>query len=72
MCIYCDRVVNTNLKDINKPYIEDTIYKTDWLGQNRKFMISKYEGEGYTLDYESDNESFSMGIKYCPMCGRKL
>lgn len=72
MCTCCDRVVNTNLKEINKPYIEDTICEADWLGSYRQFMISKYENGGYILDYDSDDESFSMEIRYCPMCGRKL
>ncbi len=72
MCVYCDKIVNTNLKEINKQYIEDTIYEAYQLGTYRQFRISKYEDGGYTLDYESEDESFSMEIRYCPMCGRKL
>lgn len=62
MCIYCNKIVNTDLKEINESYIEDIICETDYMGIYRKF----------TLDYVSDNESFSTEIRYCPMCGRKL
>lgn len=72
MCVYCDKIVNTNLKEINKPYIEDTICESDCMGIYRKFTISKYDNDEFTLDYESEDESFSMEIRYCPMCGRKL
>lgn len=73
MCVYCDKIVNIDFKEINKWYIENTIYESDYLlGDYRRFMITKYENGGYTLDYESDDESFSMEIRYCPMCGRKL
>ena len=72
MCIYCDKVVNTDLKEINESYIEDIICETDYMGIYRKFTISKYDNGEFTLDYDSDNESFSMEIRYCPMCGRKL
>ena len=37
MCIYCDRVVKTNLKEIDKTYIEDTICESDCMGIYRKF-----------------------------------
>ena len=72
MCTYCDKVVNTNLKEINKPYIEDIICESDCMGNYRKFTISKYDNGEFTLDYDTDDESFSMEIRYCPMCGRKL
>lgn len=72
MCVYCDKVVNANLKEIKQPYIEDTICESDQFGTHRQFMISKYKNGKYTLDYESDHEAFSMEIRYCPMCGRKL
>lgn len=61
MCIYCNKIVNTDLKEINESYIEDIICETDYMGIYRKFTISK-----------SDNESFSTEIRYYPMCGRKL
>ena len=72
MCSYCNKVVNTNLKEINKSYIEGTICESDCMGFYRKFTISKYDNGEFTLDYESDDESFSMEIKYCPMCGKEL
>ena len=32
MCSYCNKVVNTNLKEINKSYIEGTICESDCMG----------------------------------------
>lgn len=72
MCVYCDKVVKTDLKEINKPYIEDTICESDCMGSYHQLMITKYDNGEFTLDYDSDDESFSMEIRYCPMCGRKL
>lgn len=37
MCIYCNKIVNTDLKEINESYIEDIICETDYMGIYRKF-----------------------------------
>lgn len=69
MCIHCNKIVNTDLKEINKSYIENIICETDYIGIYRKFTISKYDNGEFTLDYESEDESFSMEIRYCGICG---
>lgn len=45
MCIHCNKIVNTDLKEINKSYIENIICETDYIGIYRKFTISKYDNE---------------------------
>lgn len=41
MCIYCNKIVNTDLKEINESYIEDIICETDYMGIYRKFTKGK-------------------------------
>ena len=41
MCIHCNKIVNTDLKEINKSYIENIICETDYIGIYRKFFFLK-------------------------------
>lgn len=61
------------MSEISKDYIEEIIDENirEWCNY-RKFMITKYNNREYTLDCETDRDSFSMNINYCPLCGNKL
>lgn len=63
MCIYCNKIVNTDLKEINESYIEDIICETDYMGIYRKFTISKYDN----YDYPCLSCSH-VDIMYCHNC----
>lgn len=67
MCVYCDEIVNCNFKELKVAYKEYPLWSSD----DKKFLICQYD-DGFTLEYDSQFENYSMPIEYCPMCGRKL
>lgn len=65
MCKICDKLKNSVDEE---SWVESIIDSNGYTSMS----LTKYDEDDICLEYDSPEESFSIEVNYCPICGRRL